>query len=234
MNGGYNPIKDLYKMEVFRISALRNGWKPEGAKAPDGEVIPQNILVKPPTAELRENQKDQDSLPPYPILDEVLTGMIEDEISIAEIVARGEGRFERDLVKRVERLVLLAEYKRRQSAPGVKLTKKAFGIGRTDGTGQDVGRGQRNALPRPGGFVFPHLVEAGDRQGVAVCRVGADGLLDGAGPDGLLETLSDVLGRGLGHGAAGHERSEDDEQRQREPVSQSCGDHRSCPDTGVI
>src|SRR5690606_30073773 len=75
-------------------------------------------------------QTDQDSLPPYPILDEVLTGLIEDELSIAEILERGQGRFDRALVKRVERLVLLAEYKRRQAAPGVKMTKKAFGVGR--------------------------------------------------------------------------------------------------------
>ena len=72
MNGGFNPIKDLYKMEVFRLSALRNRWKPWGALGPDGEVIPQNILVKPPSAELRENQKDEDSLPPYPVLDAIL------------------------------------------------------------------------------------------------------------------------------------------------------------------
>ena len=69
MNGGFNPIKDLYKTEVFRLSRLRNSWKPEGALGPDGEVIPENIIVKPPTAELRENQKDQDSLPPYDMLD---------------------------------------------------------------------------------------------------------------------------------------------------------------------
>jgi len=130
MNGGFNPIKDLFKMEVYKLADWRNSHVPDGSLCPHGNVIPQNVIDKAPTAELRPNQTDQDSLPPYPILDEVLTGMIEDEISIAEILARGEGRFERDLVKRVERLVLLAEYKRRQSAPGVKLTKKAFGIGR--------------------------------------------------------------------------------------------------------
>jgi NAD+ synthase len=92
--------------------------------------VPESIIDKAPSAELRPNQKDQDSLPPYPILDEVLTGMIEDELSVAEIVENGHGRFDRELVKRVERLVLLAEYKRRQAAPGVKLTRKAFGIGR--------------------------------------------------------------------------------------------------------
>src|SRR6202166_5376894 len=72
MNGGFNPIKDLYKTEVFRLSRLRNGWKPDGAMGPDGAVIPQNIITRPPTAELRENQKDQDSLPPYEVLDPIL------------------------------------------------------------------------------------------------------------------------------------------------------------------
>jgi len=130
MNGGFNPIKDLFKMEVYKLAAWRNSHVPDGSLCPHGDVIPQNIIDKAPSAELRPDQKDQDSLPPYPILDEVLTGMIEDELSVAEIVEKGHGRFDRALVKRVERLVLIAEYKRRQAAPGVKLTKKAFGIGR--------------------------------------------------------------------------------------------------------
>ncbi|MGN6159087.1 MAG: NAD+ synthase [Devosia sp.] len=130
MNGGYNPIKDLFKMAVYKLAAWRNAHVPDGSLCPHGDVIPQNIIDKAPSAELRPDQKDQDSLPPYPILDEVLTGLIEDELSVAEIVAKGQGRFDRTLVKKVERLVLLAEYKRRQAAPGVKLTKKAFGIGR--------------------------------------------------------------------------------------------------------
>jgi len=130
MNGGFNPIKDLFKMEVYKLAAWRNANVPQGSLCPHGDVIPQNIIDKAPTAELRPNQTDQDSLPPYPILDEVLTGLIEDELSVADILERGHGRFDRALVKRVERLVLLAEYKRRQAAPGVKLTRKAFGIGR--------------------------------------------------------------------------------------------------------
>jgi NAD+ synthase len=130
MNGGFNPIKDLFKMEVYALADWRNSHVPDGTLCPHGDVIPQNIIDKAPTAELRPNQRDQDSLPPYPILDEVLTGLIENELSVAEIVANGEGRFDRALVKRVERLVLIAEYKRKQAAPGVKLTKKAFGIGR--------------------------------------------------------------------------------------------------------
>jgi NAD+ synthase len=130
MNGGFNPIKDLFKMEVYALAAWRNAHVPQGSLCPHGDVIPRSIIDKAPSAELRPDQKDQDSLPPYPILDEVLTGLIEDELSVAEIVDKGQGRFDRALVKRVERLVLLAEYKRRQAAPGVKLTTKAFGIGR--------------------------------------------------------------------------------------------------------
>ena len=124
MNGGFNPIKDLYKTEVFRLSELRNIWKPEGALGPGGEVIPKNVIVKPPTAELRENQKDQDTLPPYDMLDQILERLVEHEEPIASIAAAG---FDRDIVVRVERMLNLAEYKRRQAAPGVKVTLKNFG-----------------------------------------------------------------------------------------------------------
>src|SRR5271163_4217123 len=124
MNGGFNPIKDLYKMEVFRLSALRNRWKPEGALGPDGEVIPPNILTKAPSAELRENQKDEDSLPPYPVLDGILHGLVEKEMRIADIEAEG---YDPETVHKIERLLYLAEYKRRQSAPGVKVGPKNFG-----------------------------------------------------------------------------------------------------------
>src|SRR5205807_10242028 len=86
MNGGFNPIKDLYKTEVFRLSRLRNSWKPEGALGPGGEVIPENIIVKPPTAELRENQKDQDSLPPHDTLHQILERLDEPAEPIATIV----------------------------------------------------------------------------------------------------------------------------------------------------
>ncbi len=130
MNGGFNPIKDLFKMEVYALAAWRNAHVPEGSLCPRGDVIPRAIIDKVPSAELRPDQTDQDSLPPYPILDEVLLGLVEDELSVAEIVAKGQGRFDRALVERVERLLLIAEYKRRQAAPGVKLTKKAFGTGR--------------------------------------------------------------------------------------------------------
>jgi len=124
MNGGFNPIKDLYKTEVFRLCRLRNRWKPFGALGPDGVVIPENIIVKPPTAELRENQKDQDSLPPYDALDDMLECLVEKDMRVAEIVSRGH---DLETVKKIERLLYLAEYKRRQSAPGVKVTKKNFG-----------------------------------------------------------------------------------------------------------
>jgi NAD+ synthase len=124
MNGGFNPIKDLYKTEVFRLCALRNRWKPQGALGPYGEVIPVNIITKPPTAELRENQKDQDSLPPYEVLDDILYCLVETEMRIADIVTRGHAV---EIVQKVERLLYLAEYKRRQSAPGVKVTARNFG-----------------------------------------------------------------------------------------------------------
>ena len=124
MNGGFNPIKDLYKTEVFRLSRLRNAWKPEGAMGPDGAVIPENIITRPPTAELRENQKDEDSLPPYSVLDPILERLVEREEPISAIVAAG---FDAATVARVERMLNIAEYKRRQAAPGVKVTLKNFG-----------------------------------------------------------------------------------------------------------
>ena len=124
MNGGFNPIKDIYKTEVFRLSSLRNSWKPEGALGPSGEVIPVNIIVRPPTAELRENQTDQDLLPPYDMLDAILERLVEREQPLASIVAAG---FDREVVARIDRLLNIAEYKRRQAAPGVKVTQKNFG-----------------------------------------------------------------------------------------------------------
>ncbi len=124
MNGGFNPIKDIYKTEVFRLSTLRNSWKPDFAMGPDGVVIPPNIITRPPTAELRENQTDQDSLPPYDILDGILERLVEKEEPLARIVDAG---FERETVARIDRLLNIAEYKRRQAAPGVKVTLKNFG-----------------------------------------------------------------------------------------------------------
>ena len=124
MNGGYNPIKDLYKTEVFRLCHWRNAHKPTGGLGPDGVVIPERIIDKPPTAELRENQRDDDSLPPYETLDLILRRLIEDEASVAEIIAEG---VDADTVRRVQHLLYVAEYKRRQAAPGVKISAKNFG-----------------------------------------------------------------------------------------------------------
>jgi NAD+ synthase len=124
MNGGFNPIKDIYKTEVFRLSALRNTWKPNGALGPSAEVIPPNIITRPPTAELRENQTDQDSLPPYDMLDAILERLVEREEPLATIIAAG---FDREVVARIDRLLNIAEYKRRQAAPGVKVTRRNFG-----------------------------------------------------------------------------------------------------------
>ncbi len=124
MNGGFNPIKDLYKMQVYALSDWRNRNLPEGALGPSGVVIPQNIIDKAPSAELRPDQKDQDSLPPYPVLDDILECLVEMEMGTDEIVARGH---DVATVHRIEHLLYLAEYKRRQSAPGVKITKKNFG-----------------------------------------------------------------------------------------------------------
>ena len=124
MNGGFNPIKDIYKTEVFRLCSLRNEWKPDGALGPSGEVIPVNIIVRPPTAELRENQTDQDSLPPYDMLDAILERLVEREQPLASIVEAG---FDREVVARIDRLLNIAEYKRRQAAPGVKVTRRNFG-----------------------------------------------------------------------------------------------------------
>jgi NAD+ synthase len=124
MNGGFNPIKDLYKTEVYRLARLRNAWKPEGALGPNTHVIPDNILTRAPSAELREDQTDQDTLPPYDVLDQILERLVEREEAIAKIVADG---FDRETVMKVERMLNLAEYKRRQAAPGVKVTLKNFG-----------------------------------------------------------------------------------------------------------
>lgn len=124
MAGGYSVLKDAYKTTVFALSRFRNGTKPSLALGPAGPVMPERVITKPPTAELRADQKDSDSLPPYDILDPILTGLVEEELSVAEVVARG---FERDTVARIERLLYIAEYKRRQAPPGVKLGTRNFG-----------------------------------------------------------------------------------------------------------
>src|ERR1700744_3066074 len=124
MCGGYNVLKDIYKTEVFALSRWRNQFSPEGALGPQGRVIPERIIDKPPTAELRANQTDQDSLPPYEILDGILECLVENEMSFADTVARG---YEPATVKRVEQLLYVSEYKRRQAPPGVKISRRNFG-----------------------------------------------------------------------------------------------------------
>ena len=127
MAGGYNPIKDLYKMRVFETCRWRNANHRDWMMGPAGEVIPPRVIDKPPTAELREDQKDSDSLPEYADLDVILEALIDNECSVAEVVALG---FDRETVKKVERLIYLAEYKRFQSAPGARLTKRSFWLDR--------------------------------------------------------------------------------------------------------
>jgi NAD+ synthase len=124
MNGGFNPVKDLYKGEIYRLCRWRNENVPEGGLGPAGLVIPERILTKAPSAELRPNQTDQDSLPPYDVLDDILFHLVEKEMPVAELVARGH---DRATVEKVERLLYLAEYKRRQAAPGVKISSRNFG-----------------------------------------------------------------------------------------------------------
>jgi len=124
MNGGFNPIKDVYKTEVYRLCALRNRWRPPSGKGPAGPVIPSRILTKPPSAELREGQTDQDSLPPYDLLDRILDALVERDRGVAGLIAEG---YDADTVCKVARLLRLAEFKRRQAAPGPKVTSRNFG-----------------------------------------------------------------------------------------------------------
>lgn len=124
MCGGYNALKDFYKTEVFELAKWRNTMMPRGALGPAGEVIPERIITKPPSAELREDQRDDDSLPPYDVLDDILRGLVDEEEPIEAILARGH---DRAVVKRIEHLLYIAEYKRRQAPPGVKVGGKNFG-----------------------------------------------------------------------------------------------------------
>ncbi len=124
MCGGYNVLKDIYKTEVFALARWRNQNSPAGALGPQGRVIPERIIAKPPTAELRPGQTDQDSLPPYDILDGILECLVERECSFEETVAKG---FDPATVRRVEHLLYVSEYKRRQAPPGVKISSRNFG-----------------------------------------------------------------------------------------------------------
>ncbi|TMJ33993.1 MAG: NAD+ synthase [Alphaproteobacteria bacterium] len=124
MNGGFNPIKDVYKMDVYRLAIWRNAHRPEALRGPLCDLIPERIITKAPTAELRENQTDQDTLPPYDALDDILSCLVENEMPVADIVKRGHAEA---LVKRIQHMLYVAEYKRRQAAPGVKITRRNFG-----------------------------------------------------------------------------------------------------------
>ncbi len=124
MAGGYNPLKDAYKLTVFAISEWRNKHKPRIGLGREGPVIPPAIISRPPSAELRPDQKDEDSLPPYKVLDGILQGLVEHEKSVEQLVSEG---FDRATVVRIERLLHLAEYKRRQAPPGVKLGTRNCG-----------------------------------------------------------------------------------------------------------
>ena len=141
MNGGYNPIKDIYKTEVFKLARWRNGHVPETGMGPAGVVIPETIIEKPPSAELRPDQKDEDSLPPYDALDDILFCLVEDELGVDEIVARGHAK---DVVRRIEHLLYVSEYKRRQAAPGAKIGARNFGRDRR----YPITNGFRDALTR--------------------------------------------------------------------------------------
>ena len=124
MAGGYSVLKDAYKTTVFALSRWRNAHRPSLGLGPAGPVMPENVITKPPSAELRADQKDADSLPEYDVLDAILTGLVEDEQSVDEVAAKG---IDRDTVVRIERLLYVAEYKRRQAPPGVKLGRRNFG-----------------------------------------------------------------------------------------------------------
>jgi NAD+ synthase len=124
MCGGYSVLKDVYKTGVFALSRWRNAQHPAGLLGPEGAVMPERVITKPPSAELKHDQTDQDSLPPYETLDAILGGLVEGERSVADMVAHG---FDRATVVRVWKMLDRAEYKRRQAPPGVKITARAFG-----------------------------------------------------------------------------------------------------------
>ncbi len=123
MSGGFTPLKDVYKTMVYRIARWRNAHRPPGALGPEHPPIPERVLEKPPSAELKPGQTDQDTLPPYDVLDDILHALIEEALGFHEIVARGH---DPKVVARVERMLYAAEYKRRQAPPGIKITRKSF------------------------------------------------------------------------------------------------------------
>ena len=134
MCGGFSVLKDVYKMTVFALCRWRNENIPAGSKGPDGPVMPERIITKPPSAELKPDQTDQDTLPPYEDLDAILECLIEKDLGVKATTEKG---YDPELVQRIWRMLLLAEYKRRQAPPGVKITHRSFGRDRrypiTDG-----------------------------------------------------------------------------------------------------
>ncbi len=124
MCGGYAPIKDVYKTVVYRLCRWRNAHHPRIGLGPEGAVIPETILARKPTAELKPDQTDQDTLPPYDALDAILQGLVEQELSIEAIVRQGH---DEATVRKVLRILRMSEYKRKQAAPGTKITTRAFG-----------------------------------------------------------------------------------------------------------
>ncbi|HWI88882.1 MAG TPA: NAD(+) synthase, partial [Sphingomicrobium sp.] len=146
MAGGYSVLKDAYKTTAFALSRWRNRNKLEGALGPDGPVMPERVITKPPTAELRPDQKDEDSLPPYSALDRILEGLVDKEMSVKEVAtATGE---EIVLVSNIESLLLKAEYKRRQAPPGVKIGNRNFGRDRRYPITNFFHTGPQTKLPR--------------------------------------------------------------------------------------
>jgi NAD+ synthase len=146
MAGGYSVLKDAYKTTVFALSRWRNAHKPEGALGPHGPVMPERVITKPPTAELRPGQKDEDSLPPYSALDRILEGLVDKEMSVKEVAnATGE---DEALVASIETMLLKAEYKRRQAPPGVKIGNRNFGRDRRYPISNFFHTGPEVKLPR--------------------------------------------------------------------------------------
>ena len=146
MAGGYSVLKDAYKTTVFALSRWRNANKPETGLGPDGPVMPERVITKPPTAELSPGQKDEDSLPPYSVLDRILEGLVDKEMSVGEVAsATGE---DIALVADIESKVLKAEYKRRQAPPGVKIGSRNFGRDRRYPISNFFHTGPKTKLPR--------------------------------------------------------------------------------------
>jgi NAD+ synthase len=146
MAGGYSVLKDAYKSTVFALSRWRNANRPEGALGPDGPVMPERVITKPPSAELRPGQKDEDSLPPYSVLDRILEGLVDKEMSVKEVASATGAAIA--LVADIESKLLKAEYKRRQAPPGVKIGSRNFGRDRRYPITNFFHTGPKVKLPR--------------------------------------------------------------------------------------